>query len=550
MAAGRIKLIAGEANGASAIAHELDTIAAYSTAGAKLLSVKSQGIEKFVVDKDGVITTGSAGSTLSSATTINAFIDNDNTGTTETFDIYKDVTVPTVASLLLRISESKQHGMGTDAPFQNIGSTGDLASTDMGLHIKQAGVGDQSHIILEAAGNLYANYWFARTSSQQKVHRLYADNSRAAIQLHKMSTTAPDTILNRFMEWTESNNEGGCVGIGRAVPIDGSAGLYVSGNAGVNETLIEVSMNSAGTIRPAARMAIANGTNATPSNRQFYIEPTYDAGYFALPAITFKGNTGSSLPPRVGFGTYTPDYAFEFDRLEGGTTMVQLCGLNTANNTGHTAKVYRNLTATSTDSAVMFIHDDHASDDQDLLSLQQDGSGKLIASSVFNVDNAGALTLSSTVDGVDISTHDHSTSTAQTRLAAKDRRRFAQGEKHAADVAVTDVLAEHMLLQAQDALTITKCFFLPDAGLTANDTNFATLKVWRRDSAGANQAAIASLATTVAGSGNWTAFDAEDLGSLTNTAIAAGEVVTWEITKTVAGVIVPSGTLQIEYTVD
>jgi hypothetical protein len=46
----------GVANGASAIAHTLDTGVAFSTAGAKLLSVKNNGTEKAAIDKDGTLT--------------------------------------------------------------------------------------------------------------------------------------------------------------------------------------------------------------------------------------------------------------------------------------------------------------------------------------------------------------------------------------------------------------------------------------------------------------------------------------------------------------
>jgi hypothetical protein len=43
----------GIANSASAVGHVLDTVAALSTAGAKLLSLRTAGVEKFYVDKDG-----------------------------------------------------------------------------------------------------------------------------------------------------------------------------------------------------------------------------------------------------------------------------------------------------------------------------------------------------------------------------------------------------------------------------------------------------------------------------------------------------------------
>lgn len=147
-------------------------------------------------------------------------------------------------------------------------------------------------------------------------------------------------------------------------------------------------------------------------------------------------------------------------------------------------------------------------------------------------------------------THDHSNSTNQTRLAAKDRIRFSSSEKHDADSAAADTLSEHMVMQAQDAVTVTKIFFLPDAALTANDTDYAVLTVYRRDADGTNQVSVATVNTQTGGSGNWTAFDGIDLGTISNSSISTGQVLTFEITKQGSGVVVPAGTLQIETTVD
>jgi hypothetical protein len=47
----------GIANGASAVAHILDSVASLTTVGAKLLSLRNAGVEKASVDKDGTIVT-------------------------------------------------------------------------------------------------------------------------------------------------------------------------------------------------------------------------------------------------------------------------------------------------------------------------------------------------------------------------------------------------------------------------------------------------------------------------------------------------------------
>ncbi len=169
------------------------------------------------------------------------------------------------------------------------------------------------------------------------------------------------------------------------------------------------------------------------------------------------------------------------------------------------------------------------------------------------IDGSGNIAVSGTVDGVDIAAHEHSAGSGETRLTAKDRRQFAAGEKHVADSVAGDTLSEHIVLQAQDALTVTKIFFLPDAALIANDIDYARITVYRRDSSGGTQSTVATVTTTTGDSGNWVAFDAVDFGAIAmppQDKVAAGEVLTWEITKVASGVIVPSGTLQIEYTID
>jgi len=164
---------------------------------------------------------------------------------------------------------------------------------------------------------------------------------------------------------------------------------------------------------------------------------------------------------------------------------------------------------------------------------------------------SGNITTNGTVDGVDVAAHDHSSGTGQTRLAAKDRRRIASLSKDAADGAAATATAEHAIFKAPEAVTVTKVYFIPDSTLTADDTNYATLLVYRRDGDGTNQVTIGSIQTTItAGTNDWAAFVAEDFGSLSNTALTTGQQITVEITKAASGVVVPAGAWQVEYTVD
>jgi len=83
-------------------------------------------------------------------------------------------------------------------------------------------------------------------------------------------------------------------------------------------------------------------------------------------------------------------------------------------------------------------------------------------------------------------------------------------------------------------------FILPSAALTANDTNFATIRVAKANGAGGALTILASVTTQITGgTGNWTAgalitlpFNGADL-------IADGEVIVLDITKAAAGVVVP-----------
>jgi hypothetical protein len=96
-------------------------------------------------------------------------------------------------------------------------------------------------------------------------------------------------------------------------------------------------------------------------------------------------------------------------------------------------------------------------------------------------------------------------------------------------------------------------FVEPAAALTANDTNYGTIVVSRRDATGGNRATVVSETTQTSGSGgtgSWIAFSTVSLGSLSNTSLTEGQKVTIEVTKTGLGVALPVLTVQVEYTVD
>ena len=91
-------------------------------------------------------------------------------------------------------------------------------------------------------------------------------------------------------------------------------------------------------------------------------------------------------------------------RAENGTQFVQLAGRSTGQrvsgiaSTGYTLEVYRDLAAASTNSAVLGVTQDNASDDQPAARVQQDGSGDILllldgATEVLVVEDGGKTVL-------------------------------------------------------------------------------------------------------------------------------------------------------------
>lgn len=119
--------------------------------------------------------------------------------------------------------------------------------------------------------------------------------------------------------------------------------------------------------------------------------------------------------------------------------------------------------------------------------------------------------------------------------------------KSAADGAAGTATSETLFARVPRAGRILAAYFCPSAALTANDADYATLALAKRDGAGGASAAVASKTTaaTAPGSGNWTAFVPVSLGTISNGTVEAGSVLTLAIAKAGNGVAVPSGTLVV-----
>jgi hypothetical protein len=110
-----------------------------------------------------------------------------------------------------------------------------------------------------------------------------------------------------------------------------------------------------------------------------------------------------------------------------------------------------------------------------------------------------------------------------------------------ADAAAGTATVEYPFYLAGTAGTVLGVSYVPAALVVADAANNATILIARRR-AGVS-APIASLTTSIAGTGNIAAFVAAVAAALTNTALAAGDVLTLAITKAGTGVTLPAATL-------
>jgi hypothetical protein len=117
-----------------------------------------------------------------------------------------------------------------------------------------------------------------------------------------------------------------------------------------------------------------------------------------------------------------------------------------------------------------------------------------------------------------------------------------QWHKESVDPLAATATSERVVFTAPRNVTITDIFLEPAGAVTADDLNYATITVYRRNSNGINQVAVASETTqpsSSGGSGDWASFEAVSLGALSNTSVTPGRKLTIEITKQGTGVVLP-----------
>lgn len=115
----------------------------------------------------------------------------------------------------------------------------------------------------------------------------------------------------------------------------------------------------------------------------------------------------------------------------------------------------------------------------------------------------------------------------------------------AADAAAGTTTAETAIAYFKTGQTVARLVIVPTGAATANDTNYATITVAKRDGAGGAATTIATLVTTVAG-GSWTAFVPKSMGAITSGALADGSVLTYTVAKAASGVQLPAFKLYAE----
>lgn len=118
----------------------------------------------------------------------------------------------------------------------------------------------------------------------------------------------------------------------------------------------------------------------------------------------------------------------------------------------------------------------------------------------------------------------------------------------AQDAAAGTTTAETVVGCTVQSGKIVRAYYVPAAGLTANDTNYATITISRYTAAGGSKTTVAQITTQTTGgggTGNWTAFVPVPITLSSNTSLEAGATLTYEVAKAASGVQLPAGSLVV-----
>jgi hypothetical protein len=128
-------------------------------------------------------------------------------------------------------------------------------------------------------------------------------------------------------------------------------------------------------------------------------------------------------------------------------------------------------------------------------------------------------------------------------------RRTVAFPRKAQDAAASTTTTETAIGSIVEGSRIIGAYIVPDAAVTADAANYATITVSKRTSAGASKTTLATLLTDVAG-GSWTQYARKEMTLTATTAdriCGAGSTFTIEVAKAGTGVQLPVLTIGLEF---
>lgn len=115
-----------------------------------------------------------------------------------------------------------------------------------------------------------------------------------------------------------------------------------------------------------------------------------------------------------------------------------------------------------------------------------------------------------------------------------------------ADALASDTLIVRMAGRYKKAQSLNRAWFVPNAALTANNTDYASIVVATYSSTGSLVSSATTTTKATGGTGNWSARVPVALTLPSTTSLSSGGTIACYTTKAGAGVIIPAGIFQFE----
>jgi len=273
-----------EDDGALAVGTIVDTFNNLTVAGAKLVSVRNMGVEKFYIDKDGNISVNLMYGHIASLTSLSAMIDTDNDSIVETFKIEHDSDLPGSGGLLFEVNEAGEAQIATSLRVGSLGvptATLDVnGDADISGELKFSG----SNII----SSLSSLTFIIDTNNDETASFIWQEGAGATIlqldedkSLHVLGTLKGGSPANTFR--IEAKRLAGgpstAIEMDTQVAYSGSDKLLSIKNLGVEKLYIDfdgVIVGGSSPFKFKSRTPTNEGTQATGTIT--IIDNTFDAG--------------------------------------------------------------------------------------------------------------------------------------------------------------------------------------------------------------------------------------------------------------------------------